>query len=109
MKIFISMGMKSKSTEQVRNEMNKVFEQIKKKLPDAELVDSIIDDADKQIAIKGDDIGVWYLGRSIQIMAEADMVFFVNDYEQFRGCKIERLVAESYGKLCVDFEAHIAK
>ena len=98
------MGMKSKSTEQVRQEMTKVFEQIKAKVPDAELIDSIIDGADKKIAIEGDSAGLWFLGKSLQIMAESDMVFFVNDYQDFRGCRIERQCAEAYGKLCVEFK-----
>ena len=98
------MPMKAKSTEQVRVEMNKVFEFIKKKLPEAELIDSIIDDADKNIALKGDDVGVWYLGKSILLLSEADIVFFVNDWKDFRGCSIEREIAEKYGKFCVDIK-----
>ena len=88
MKVFISMGMKSKSTEQVRVEMGKVFDFIKNKLPEAELIDSVIDGADKTIALKGDDVGVWYLGKSIQLLSEADIVFFVNNWKDFRGCSI---------------------
>jgi len=102
MKIFISMGMKSKSTEQVRVEMNKVFDYIKDKLPEAELIDSVIEGADKNIALKGDDIGLWYLGKSIQMLSEADIVFFVNNWSEFRGCAVERKVAQEYGKFCVD-------
>lgn len=104
MKIFISMGMKSKSTEQVKQEMAKVFDAIKTKLPDAEHIDSVIDDADKEIAIKGDSVGIWYLGKSLQLLAEADVVFFVKGYEDFRGCRIEREVAKAYGKYCVDLD-----
>lgn len=102
MKIFISMPMKAKSTGQVKIEMDKVFGFIKNKLPEAELIDSIIDDADKNIAIKGDDAGIWYLGKSIQLLSEADIVFFVNNWKEFRGCSIEREVAEKYGKFCID-------
>ena len=94
--------MKSKSTEQVRVEMNKVFEFIKAKLPEAELIDSVVDGADKDIAIKGDDVGVWYLGESVKRMASADIVFSVNNWKEFRGCRIERQIAESYGKICTD-------
>ena len=107
MKIFISMGMKSKGIEQVRQEMNKVFEFIKNKLPEAELIDSVIDGADKDIALKGDDVGVWYLGKSIQLLSQADIVFFVNNWKDFRGCSIEREIAEKYGKFCVDISANI--
>ena len=101
------MPMKSKSTDQVRVEMAKVAEHIKTKLPDAEFIDSVIDGADKSIAIKGDDAGVWYLGKSLQLLSEADIVFFVNDYKDYRGCSIEREVAEKYGKFCVDLQITI--
>ena len=104
MKIFISMPMKAKSTDQVRVEMNQAFELIKIQMPEAELIDSIIDDADKNIAIKGDDVGIWYLGKSILLLSEASIVFFVNDWKENRGCSIEREVAEKYGKICVDIK-----
>lgn len=96
--------MKSKSTDQVRVEMSKVFDYIKRKLPDAELIDSIIDDADREIALKGDDVGLWYLGKSIVLLSEADIAFFVNDWEKYRGCSAERKVANEYGKFCVDIK-----
>ena len=96
------MGMKSKNTEQVKQYMAEVVESIKKKLPDSEHIDSVIDDADKALAIKDDDVGVWYLGESLKMMSEADIVFFVEGYENFRGCRIERQVAEAYGKYCID-------
>ncbi len=102
MKVFISMGMKSKSTEQVRQEMQKVFTKIKDRFPYAELIDSVIENADKEIAVKGDSVGIWYLGKSLQMLAEADIVFFVDNYRDFRGCSIERLVAEKYGKICAE-------
>jgi hypothetical protein len=103
-KVFISMGMKSKSTKQVQVEMAKVFDYIKTKLPEAQHIDSVIQDADAKIATSGDDLGVWYLGESLKMMSEADIVFFVNDYQDFRGCSIERMVAEKYGKFCVDLK-----
>ena len=84
--------------------MNKVFETIKAKLPEAELIDTVIDGADKSIALKGDDVAVWYIGESIKRMSEADIVFFVNNWNEFRGCSIEREVAEKYGKYCVDIK-----
>lgn len=101
------MGMKSKSTEQVRSEMNKVFDEIKDRLPDAELLDSVIDGADKSIAIKGNDIGLWYLAKSLEIMSEADIVFFINDYKNYRGCLVEKQCADSYGKLCIEYKTKV--
>jgi hypothetical protein len=104
MKVFISMGMKSKSTEQVKVEMQGFFEKIKSVLPDAELIDSVIDGADKNIAAKGDSVGVWYLGESLKMLSEADIVFFAPGYKDYRGCRLEWLVANEYGKYCVELK-----
>ena len=98
------MPMKAKSTEQVRSEMTKVFEYIKSKLPEAVLLESIFDGADKDIALKGDDAGLWYLGKSLMLLSQADLVFFVNDWASFRGCSTERKVAGEYGKFCVEIK-----
>jgi len=96
------MPMKSKGNEQCRVEMGEVFKVIKEKLPEAKLIDSVIDDA--EIALKGDDIGCWYLGKSIEMLAEADLVFFGKGWEEARGCRIEREVSEKYGKFCVELK-----
>lgn len=107
MKVFISMGMNSKSTSQVKAEMSKVFAKIRETLPDAELIDSVIDGADSNIAAKGDSVGIWYLGESLKMLSEADLVFFVNDWESWRGCNIERNVANAYGKFCIEIQVAI--
>lgn len=98
------MPMKSKSTEQVEVEMGKVFDFIKSKLPEAELINSVIVGADKEIAVKGDDVSLWYLGESIKRMSEANIVFFVNDWDLHRGCLAERQIANTYGKFCVEIK-----
>ncbi len=102
MKVFISMAMKNKSTAQVEKEMNKIFQQIKKKLPEAKWLKSVIDGADEDIAIKGDGAGLWYLGKSLQILAEADIVFFADGWQDARRCKLEYQAAKAYGKYCVE-------
>lgn len=98
------MSMKSKSTEQIKVETEKVYKYIKEKLPQAELIDSVIDGADKAIAVKGDDAACWYLAKSIELMAKADLVFFVNNWKSARGCSVERKVAEAYNKFCIEIQ-----
>lgn len=41
---------------------------------------------------------LWYLGRSIQTMADADYVIFVRGWSKARGCKVEFQVCEQYFK-----------
>lgn len=40
---------------------------------------------------------LWYLGHALQILSEADIVFFGEGWENVRGCKIEHACAEAYG------------
>ena len=39
---------------------------------------------------------VWYLGRSIMDMYNADLIVFVRDWERGNGCVIEHEVADMY-------------
>lgn len=102
------MPMKSKGIGQVRVEMNEIFEKIKQNFWSAatniELIDSIVEGADTDIASKGDGASLWYLGEAIKRMADAHIIFFVGDWQNYRGCRIERAAAEAYGKYCVDLK-----
>lgn len=42
-------------------------------------------------------IPVSYLGKSISLLAEADVVYFGEGWQDARGCKIEHEVAVQYG------------
>lgn len=95
------MGMKGLSDKQAREQMDKSFEAIKKTLPEAELIDSVLTN---ETALEGDELALEMLGKSIILMAGADMVFFINDYKNYRGCNAEKALADAYGKMCVEFK-----
>ena len=42
-----------------------------------------------------------YLAKSIEILADADIVYFVEGWESARGCKIEETCAREYGIECI--------
>lgn len=44
---------------------------------------------------------MWYLGRSIQAMDDADFVVFHKDHRKAKGCQVEMAVASRYFKNCV--------
>lgn len=60
-----------------------------------EIIDSFIEE--KPVNIKNDSIGVWYLGKSIQLLAQADMVYFCDGWDKARGCRMEHEIAKQYG------------
>ena len=92
-KLFISCPMKGRTKENIKKSMEQmhkiaeiVFDQ---KL---EVIPTYIEDAPP----KDSHEAVWYLGKSIQLMAEADFFIGVRYTEIFKGCNIENDVANAY-------------
>lgn len=54
---------------------------------------------DQRLPIGGHS-ALYCLGHSIQIMAQADAVYFCGAWAASRGCIIEQACAEKYGKRC---------
>lgn len=94
-KIFISQPMNGLTNEQIKfNRSELVAEYLKEeglKEDDVEVIDSFFKDAPH------DAKPVWFLGKSLEKMSEADVVLFADGWDKARGCKIEHSVAEAYG------------
>ena len=94
-KIFISQPMRGLTDEEIlkaREEIKKNAEKVIKE--PVELIDSFIEDYPGEI---NKHIPVFYLGKSIQFLSQADIAYFGGDWRNARGCKIEHEVAKQYG------------
>lgn len=40
---------------------------------------------------------LWFLGKSLELLSTADVVYFAKGWEEYRGCKIEHECAIEYG------------
>ena len=94
-KLFISQPMKGLTDEEIL----KAREEIKTRAEQAigeqvELIDSFVEDCPGEI-IKS--IPIWYLGKSIEFLSQADIAYFGGDWRNARGCKIEYVIATTYG------------
>ena len=99
-KLFISLPMAGKSEEEIRNKMAEYKENAEYLMgEELELIDSFME-ADAPEDIK--DAGVWYLGKSIMMMAEADVVYFGRGWRSARGCVVEYEVAYRYKILRIE-------
>lgn len=90
-KIMISQPMRGKTNEEIRKEREQLVKEIEN---NGDIVlDTIFDEAPKNV-----DEAIWFLSKSIEYLAQADVVFFMKGWEKARGCKIEHEVAVEYGK-----------
>ena len=97
-KLFISLPMAGKSEEEIRNKMAEYKENAEYLMGEKlELIDTIITEAPD---VK--EIGVWCVGKSIMMMAEADVVYFGRGWRSARGCLVEYEAAYRYKILRIE-------
>ena len=97
MKVFISQAMNGRKESEIRNERNTVLKGLKQDYPDEDIeeIQSFI--PDKFNADRQKNVGLRYLGKSIEMVADADVVVFVGAFESATGCSIEHAAANAYG------------
>ena len=90
-KIMISQPMRGKTNELIKEERKVLVQEFEDK--GYEVLDTVFDEAPKNV-----DEAIWFLSKSIEYLAQADIIFFMKGWEKARGCKIEHQVAIEYGK-----------
>lgn len=98
-KVMISQPMKGKTEEQIKDERARFTEFLKGYRNDFEIIDTIFTDE----VPDGMDKLIYYLGKSIEAMSQADLVAFMPGWKNARGCRIEYMVAKEYEKPVIDF------
>lgn len=93
MKVFISQPMRDKTNEQIEAERKRAIEKIHNKYPQAEIevLDSFFKNAPHEAA------PLWFLGKSFEVLSKADVAYFIGEWRQYRGCKMEKLACDEYG------------
>lgn len=97
-KLFISQPMRGKTDEEILKERNVLIAEAKEIAGEhlLEDIDSFFTDAPKN----KDNIvtePVWWLGKSLMKLSEADVAIFGDNWQNFNGCVIEHEVCERYG------------
>lgn len=90
-KLFISQPMKGKSDEDILAERKKAIEAAEKVIGEpVEVIDSFFEKAPVNAK------PLWFLGKSLELLADADVAYFAPGWEDARGCKIEHTCAVEY-------------
>ena len=91
-RLFISQPMRDKTDEQILGEREKAIKEARKLISeDVEVIDSFFQNA------PADARPLWYLAKSLELLATADVAYFCTGWDLYRGCKIEHLCAVEYG------------
>lgn len=90
-KIFISQPMKDKTNQEIEQERKKIIEKVRKHFGEFEVIDSFFQDAPH------DAKPLWFLGKSLELLSNANIIVLGKGWENSRGCRIEHECAVQYG------------
>ena len=91
-KLFISHPMRDKTDEEIKEERAKAIVKASELMGEpVEVIDSFFEKA--PVGAKP----LWFLGKSLELMADADVVYFAPGWKEARGCIIEHDSAIAYG------------
>lgn len=91
-KLFISQPMRGKSDEEILAVRERAIKDAEKMVGEpVEVIDSFFQSAPT------DARPLWFLGKSLELMATADVVYFAEGWQDARGCRIEHESAKEYG------------
>lgn len=95
MKAFISQPMKDKSEIEISTVRERAINDLKKIYgEDIEIIDSYIAENPPTDC---KNIPLWYFGKSIDKLVDADVLYSCPQWDMNRGCILEHEIAKSYG------------
>lgn len=99
-KLFISQPMRDKTDDEIKAERARAIKAaqsyvdslmgITEEERKIEVIDSFFETAPH------DAKPLWFLGKSFELLANADIVYFVKGWDEYRGCKMENRAAHEY-------------
>ena len=90
-KIFISQPMKDRTNQEIEQERKEIIEKAEKHFGEIEVIDSFFKDAPY------DAKPLWFLGKSLELLSDANVIVLGKGWEHTRGCRIEHECAIQYG------------
>ena len=98
-KLFISQPMRDKTDEEIKIERKRAIDYVKKEInEDIEVIDSFFESAPH------DAKPLWFLGKSLELLSNADIAVFCKDWDKYRGCQIENICCSKYNIKKIYFE-----
>ena len=93
-RVFISQPMNGKTEEEIVNTREKAKNEIARYYPHEEI--TVLHSLIQTEPSEGRNKALWCLSQSLEIMSQADVVYFAAGWENARGCRIEHECAMAY-------------
>jgi len=94
-KVFISQPMSGKKEREILEDRKKILENLAHFAIYEENIE-IINTYIKDEPPEDSNIRLWYLGKTVELLAQADLVVFAKGWARARGCRVERECAKIY-------------
>lgn len=94
MRVMISQPMNGRRNDDIKKDRDEIIDKFKKLHID--VIDSLIEDTADPKTYNEYHPALYYLARSIELMGQVDAVYFADGWQEARGCRIERQIAEEY-------------
>lgn len=96
-KLFISQPMRGKTDEVIKAERAKAIQSAEEIVGEpVEVIDSFFEKAPANVK------PLWFLGKSLELLADADVAYFAPGWKEARGCRIEHTCAVEYNINCIE-------
>lgn len=77
--------------KRLKQKEQKIIDIVTEKFGEVEVIDSFFESAPH------DAKPLRFLGKSLELLSNADIAYFAKDWDKYRGCKIEYTCANEYG------------
>lgn len=85
--------MNEKTDDEIKAERAEIVKHVTERFGEVEVIDSFIE----KNAPDNANAGLWYLGKSLELLSIADGAYFTEGWRNYKGCKIEHECAVQYG------------
>ena len=101
-KAFISVPMKNRHKEEIERDIAhmKAITLIRT-LDEVEFINTIVED---KPPYETNNEAIWYLGKSIELLSQCDILVCKKNVDKYNGCFIEKEIAKRYGLEIVEVE-----
>ncbi len=101
-KAFISVPMRGKTKEEIESKISEMKEATKNTVgDDVEFINTIVLD---KPPYETNNQAIWYLGKSIEILSQCQVLVCLKDVGDYNGCFIEKEIAKRYNLTVVEVD-----